>query len=70
MNTLRRRLSTKLLNAGAAQSLDCRELWAKCQRPGVRATDNADLQLIALLQIISDTAIRLGVRIMPAHSPL
>lgn len=63
-------MSSKLLNAGAAQSLDCRELWAKSQKPGVRAVDNADLQLIALLQILSDTAIKLGVRLMPARSPL
>jgi hypothetical protein len=69
VNTLRQRLSRRLLEAGAAQSLECREMWAKCQRPGVRAGDNADLQLIALLQVISDAAIRLGVRIMPNRSP-
>jgi hypothetical protein len=69
MNTLRRRLSSRLVEAGAAQSLDCREMWAKCQKPGVRAVDNADLQLIALLQVLSDAAIRVGVRVMPSRSP-
>ena len=69
MNTLRRRVSSRLLDAGAAQSLDCREMWARCQRPGVRAIDNPDLQLIAVLQVMSDAAIRLGVRVMPRRLP-
>jgi hypothetical protein len=69
MDALRRKMSSRLLAAGAAQSLDCREMWAKCQRPGVRAVDNPDLQLLALLQATSDAAIRLGVRIMPNRLP-
>jgi hypothetical protein len=69
VNALRRRLSSRLLESGAAQALDCRQMWAGCQRRGVRAVDNPDLQVIALLQMLSNAAIRLGVLIMPSRVP-
>jgi len=65
MNALRMRVSNRLLEAAANQSLDCRDMWGKCERAGVGPADNKDLQVLALLEAVSRVAIRLGVMIMP-----
>jgi hypothetical protein len=65
MDALRRKLGDRLVEAGATQALDCREMWAKCERSGVSAADNIDLQVLGLLEVLSVAAIKLGVAVMP-----
>jgi hypothetical protein len=67
MNALRFRLGSRLLEAGATQSLECRDMWGKCDRSGVRPVDNGDLQVLAIVDALSRVAIRLGIIIMPSR---
>jgi len=69
MTSLRRRVSDWLLEAGATMALDCQEMWRKSQRRGARTPSNGDLQVLFLLDLVSTTAIRLGMIIMPARLP-
>jgi len=69
MTSLRRRVSDRLLEAGATMALDREEMWRKSQRGGARTLSNGDLQVLFLLDVVSTTAIRLGMIIMPARLP-
>ena len=50
-------------------ALDREEMWRKSQRGGARTLSNGDLQVLFLLDVVSTTAIRLGMIIMPARLP-
>jgi hypothetical protein len=65
MNALRLKVGSALLEAGATQALEVREMWIRYRRSGVAGADNRDLQLLAVLDMLSSAAIRLGMALMP-----
>ena len=69
MRSLRRRISDRLLREAATLALDRRDMDFKLQRSGVRRLSGGDLQVLAMLDLISAIFLRLGVIIMPKQSP-
>jgi len=69
MTALRRKVSDRLLEAGATMGLDCQEMWRKSQREGARTLSTGDLHVLFLLDLVSTIKIRLGMIIMPARLP-
>jgi hypothetical protein len=68
--SLRKRLSDKLLNAGATMAIDRQTMYREYMRSGVKALSPADAQLLSALGITSACMIRLGMFIMPSGSGL
>jgi hypothetical protein len=74
VSRLRRRISDKLLDLGTTLQSERQEIWRKSQRSGLhtRDYDPGDLHVLAvldMLDVLSNIAIRLGVKIMPTRLP-
>jgi hypothetical protein len=67
MNSLRCRVSARLLSAAATMTLDGQHMWRASRRTG-RLT-SGDLQVLAMIDLLSEAAIRLGMMIMPRRLP-
>lgn len=67
MNSLRFRVSERLLTAGATMTLDSQHMWRESRRTG-RVTPGG-LQVLAVVDLLSTAAIRLGMMIMPSRIP-
>jgi hypothetical protein len=68
VRALRRRVSESLLREGATLALDRRDMDRKLQASG-RRPGGRDLQVLAMLDLISALAIRLGMLILPKQAP-
>jgi hypothetical protein len=68
VRALRRRVSESLLREAATLALDRRDMDRKLQGSGRRPVGR-DLQVLAMLDLISALAIRLGMLIMPKQAP-
>ena len=70
MRSLRQRLSNHLLEAGANIAFDCQQMCRGLQRSDLRVRNPRDVEKLAqvlwLLDVVSRTAIRLGMIVMPA----
>jgi hypothetical protein len=69
MRSVRRRLSDRLLRAGATLELDRQEMWRNARRGGAREPGNGELQVFGMLDLLSCVSIRLGMMLMPAQVP-
>jgi hypothetical protein len=70
VDSWRRRIGGRLVQAGATMALDREEMWRGYQRSGARHATNADLGLLFMLDVVSAAAIRLGMLIPPNPLPV
>jgi hypothetical protein len=69
VRSLRRRISTRLLESGTNLALDRREMWTRARQSSTRPLDPGFVQVMGTLELLSAVKIRLGMLIMPSHPP-